>query len=43
LNLLNTTNANIAVIGLLNPDKNIEIIEKKVVAELIKNDITIIS
>lgn len=43
LNLLKATNKNIAVIGLLNPDKDIEIIEQTVVAELVKNGATIIS
>jgi len=43
LSLLYTTNKNIAVIGLLNPDKEIEIIEQEVVAELVKNGATIIS
>lgn len=43
LSLLKATNKNIAVIGLLNPDKNIEIIEQTVVAELVKNGATIIS
>jgi DNA processing protein len=43
LNLLNVTNKNIAVIGLLNPDNNTEIFEKEVVAELVKNGATIIS
>ncbi len=42
LNLLKATN-NIAVIGLLNPDNDTEIIEQKVVAELVKNGATIIS
>ena len=43
LSLLKTTSKNIAVIGLLNPDKDIEIIEQEVVAELVKNGATIIS
>lgn len=43
LSLLKATNNNIAVIGLLNPDNDTEIIEQKVVAELVKNGATIIS
>jgi DNA processing protein len=43
LSLLKATNKNIAVIGLLNPDKDIEIIEQEVVAELVKNGATIVS
>jgi DNA processing protein len=43
LSLLEATNKNIAVIGLLNPDNNTELIEQKVVAELVKNGATIIS
>ncbi|PJE72878.1 MAG: DNA-binding protein [Candidatus Tagabacteria bacterium CG10_big_fil_rev_8_21_14_0_10_40_13] len=43
LSLLKTTSKNIAVIGLLNPDKDIEIMEQEVVAELVKNGATIIS
>ncbi len=43
LTLLQATNKNIAVIGLLNPDSDTEIIEKEVVAELVKNGATIIS
>lgn len=43
LTQLKATNKNIAVIGLLNPDKDTEIIEREVVAELIKNSATIIS
>ncbi|MDR1913657.1 MAG: DNA-protecting protein DprA [Clostridiales bacterium] len=43
LSLLKTTNRNISVIGLLNPDKDIEFVEREVVEELIKNNITIIS
>ena len=43
LSLLKATNKNIAVIGLLNPDKDIEIIEQAVVAELVKIGATIIS
>lgn len=43
LSLLQTTNTNIAVVGLLNPDYDIEIIEKKVVTELVKKGVTILS
>jgi DNA processing protein len=43
LTLLKASNKNIAVIGLLNPDSNIEIMEQKVVAELVKNEVTIVS
>lgn len=43
LNLLNSKNKNIAVIGLLTPDIQIEIIEQEVVTELVKNGATIIS
>ncbi len=43
LTLLKTTNKNVAVIGLLDPDNNTEIIEQEVVAELVKNGATIVS
>jgi DNA processing protein len=43
LSLLKATNKNVAVIGLLNPDNDIEKIEKEVVAELIKNGVTVVS
>ena len=43
LTLLKTTNKNVAVIGLLNPDNDTEIIEQEVVAELVKNGATIVS
>lgn len=43
LSLLNATNKNIAVIGLLNPDNDTEIIEQKLVDELVKNGATIVS
>ncbi len=43
LTKLKATNKNIAVIGLLNPDSDTEIIEQKVVSELVKNGATIIS
>ncbi len=43
LSLLGIENKNITVIGLLNPDENIENREKRIIAEIIKNDITVIS
>lgn len=43
LKLLQLTNKNVAVIGLLNPDIDTEIFEKEVVDELVKNDLTIVS
>lgn len=43
LSLLNAQNNNIAVIGLLNPDKEIEEIERTVVAKLVENGETIVS
>lgn len=43
LSLLNKNNINIAVIGLLNPDYEIEQIERKIVSELVKNGSTIVS
>lgn len=43
LSLLKETNKNIAVIGLLNPDKDTELIEQEVVEELVKNGATIVS
>ena len=43
ISLLEISNNNIAVIGLLEPDYDTEIIERKVVAELTKNNITIVS
>lgn len=43
LSLLNKTNKNVAVIGLLNPDKDTEIIESEVVSELVSNGATIVS
>jgi DNA processing protein len=43
LSLLKANNKNIAVIGLLDPDKDTEIIEQEVVTELVKNNATIIS
>lgn len=43
LSLLDIENNNITVIGLLNPDETIEFREKKIVSEIIKQGITIIS
>jgi DNA processing protein len=43
LTLLITTNKNVAVIGLLNPDNHTEIIEQEVVAEFVKYGATIVS
>ena len=43
ISLLKETNKNIAVIGLINPDSDIEKIEQKVVSELVKNGVTIVS
>jgi len=43
LTLLQATNKNIAIIGLLNPDSDTEIIEKEVVTELVKYGATIVS
>lgn len=43
LTLLKASNKNIAVIGLLNPDSDIEIMEQKIVVELVKNEVTIVS
>lgn len=43
ITLLNTSNKNVAVIGLLNPDNNIEEIEKEVVSDLVSNGVTIVS
>ncbi len=43
LRLLNIENSNITVIGLLNPDNTIEIREQKIVSEIVKRGITIIS
>ena len=43
LNLLDIENKSITVIGLLNPDEKIEIREQKIVAEIVKNDVTVIS
>ena len=43
ISLLKATNKNIAVIGLLNPDSDIEKIEQEVVSELVENGATIVS
>ena len=43
ISLLKETNKNIAVIGLLNPDSDIEKIEQEVVSELVKSGATIVS
>lgn len=43
LSLLNIENDCITVIGLLNPDEIIEKREKKIVAEIVKKDVTIVS
>ncbi len=43
LGLLDLENNNVTVIGLLNPDGTIESREKKIVAEIVKKDVTIVS
>lgn len=43
IDLLSIKNMNIAVIGLLNPDEAIEVREKKIVSEIIKQKVTIVS
>ena len=43
IDLLNIENKNISVIGLLNPEGDIEDRERKIVAEFIKNGVTIVS
>jgi DNA processing protein len=43
IDLLGTDNNNITVIGLLNPDEKIEGREKKIVEEIVKKEITIVS
>ncbi|NBK99479.1 MAG: DNA-binding protein [Erysipelotrichia bacterium] len=43
IDLLDIDNNNITVIGLLNPDETIEARERKIVEEIIKRDITIVS
>jgi DNA processing protein len=43
INLLDIENSSITVIGLLNPDEAIEMREQKIVAEIVKRDVTIVS
>ena len=43
IDLLDISNNNITVIGLLNPDENIEKRERKIVEEIVKRKITIVS
>lgn len=43
LSLLDVENSNITVIGLLNPDEAIENREQKIVSEIVKNGITVVS
>jgi len=43
IDLLDIENNNITVIGLLNPDEKVEEREKKIVEEIVKQDITIVS
>ena len=43
ISLLNIENYSITVIGLLNPDEKIEIREQKIVAEIVKRDVIIVS
>jgi len=43
IDLLDIDNNNITVIGLLNPDETIETRERKIVEEIVKRDITIVS
>lgn len=43
LSLLNKTNRNVAVIGLLNPDKDTETVESEVVSKLVSYGATIVS
>ncbi len=43
IDLLDINNNSITVIGLLNPDENIEKRERKIVEEIVKQDITIVS
>ena len=43
LGLLQPTNRNVAVIGLLNPDHDTEMLEREVVAQLVKSGATIVS
>jgi DNA processing protein len=43
ISLLDVNNCKITVIGLLNPDETIEIREKKIVAEIVRRGVTIVS
>lgn len=43
INLLDFENSCITVIGLLNPDEKIEVREQKIVAEIVKKDVIIVS
>lgn len=43
ISLLDIENCSITVIGLLNPDEKIEIREQKIVAEIVKRDVIIVS
>jgi DNA processing protein len=43
ISLLDTSNLNVTVIGLLDPDKTVESIEKVIIAEIIKHGATIVS
>ena len=43
ISLLSKNNLNIAIIGVLNPDENIELTERMVTAEIIKHNATIVS
>lgn len=43
ISLLDIENSNITVIGLLNPDEAIEVREQKIVAEIVKRNVTVIS
>ena len=43
INLLDIENSNITVIGLLNPDESIEVRERKIVTEIIKQNMTVVS
>lgn len=43
LSLLDLGNNNVTVIGLLNPDESIELRERKIVSELVKHEITVVS
>jgi len=43
IDLLSADNYNIAVIGLLNPDEQIEMRERKLVDQIVKNNITVVS